>query len=279
MNVTGRVSGRHARLPKTHVIALFFILRWVDFSIWQSLLLTLLVVIGLWGYERVAFKEPPSSLYRVVISPKFDRLLLDYKLLKSVDEYDRLYALWEKKDQKLIAFTVLRDQANGDPLVYSDAYHYFQSDLNFDEPIEALVFKGRGCDDLYLRDSTLADGERLISPSVYFKWGDLGLNVRERWWKKVCAENPTREFTKTEVDYDFITGSANLTIATIPPIAFYMVRTPTMTYKESEKLWEVIDKDLALGGWERQKPDVHAEVKDPWIRIEHKYFHVQYRKM
>jgi hypothetical protein len=264
------------------LIILFFVFRWIDFSIWQSLGLTVLVGVGYWAYEMVSYKGPPFIPYRVVILPKFDRLLLDYKLLKNVEEYDQLYALWQKKDQKLIAFTVLQYQANGDPLVYSDAHHHFQSDERFDEPIEGLVFKDvmdKGHDDLYLRDPTLLDDERLISPSVYLKYGKLGLDVRADWWKKVCAENPTPELTNTKVDYNGITGSAGLTIATIPPIAFCIFRAERRNDKQMKKLWEVIDGELALEEWERHKPDPDAEVRDPWIRIEHKYFHVQYREI
>jgi hypothetical protein len=261
------------------LIILFFVFRWIDFSIWQSLTLTVLVGVAYWAYEIATSKRPPLTPYRVIILPKFDRLLLDYKLLKNVEEYDQLSALWQKKDQKLIAFTVLQNQANGYPLVYSDAHHYFQSDERFDEPIEALVFKAvrdKERDDLYLRDPTLPADDRLISPSVFLKYGKIGLDVRADWWKKVCAENPATELINTTVDYDRITGSAGLTIATIPPIAFSIFRTGQMS---SSELWEAIDKALALEGWERLKPDPDAEVRDPWIRVEHKYFHVQYREI
>jgi hypothetical protein len=261
------------------LIILFFLFRWIDFSIWQSLALTVLVGVGYGAYEIATYKSAPFIPYRVIISPKFDKLLLDYKLLKNGEEYDHLSALWQKKNQKLIAFTVLRYRANGDLLAYSDAYHYFQSDEGFDEPIEALVFKAvrdQEHDDLYLRDPTLPNNDRLISPSIYLKYGKLGLDVRESWWKNVCAENPTAELIKTAVDYNWITGSAGLTIATIPPITFSIFWAG---HRNSKKLWEVIDKALALEGWERHKPDLDAEVRDPWIRIEHKYFHVQYREI
>ena len=261
------------------LIILFFLFRWIDFSIWQSLTLTVLVGVGYWAYEIATYKTLPFIPYRVIILPKFDRLLLDYKLLKNVEEYHQLSVLWQKKDQKLIAFTVLQYQENGDPLVYSDAHHYFQSDENFDEPIEALVFKAvrdKEHDGLYLRDPTLPDNNRLMSPSVYLKYSKLGLYVREDWWKNVCAETPTSELTKTMVHYKWSTGSAELTIATIPPIAFSIFRAGQRNVKE---LWEEIDKALTLEGWQRHGLDPDAEVRDPWIRIEHKYFHVQYREI
>ncbi len=267
------------------LIALFFVFRWIDFSIWQSLTLAVLVGVGYGAYQIANYKEPPFSPYRVIISPKFDVLLLDYKLLKNVEEYDQICSLWQKKDQKLIAFTVLQHQANGDSLVYSDAYHYFQSDKKFDEPIEALVFKAvmdKEHDELYLRDPTVLPNERLTSPSFYFKHNELGLDVREDWWKKVCAENPATEFIKTKVDYNGITGSAELTIARLPHMAFTIFRAGRRNYrnyKQIDKLWEVIDKELALEGWERHKPHPDAEVRDPWIRIEHRYFRVQYREI
>ena len=260
------------------LVILFFVFRWIDFSIWQSLVLTVLVGVAYGAHEVATYKGPLFIRYRVIISPKVDRLLLDYKLLKNVEEYDQLCALWRKKDQKLIAFTVLQHLTDGDPLVYSDAHRYFQNDQNFDEPIEALVFKDardEEHDELYLRDVTLRpDNDRLISPSLYLKYGELGLDVREVWWKNVCADNPTTELIKTTVDYDWITGSAGLTIAKIPHIAFSIFWAGR---RNDKQLWEAIDRALALEGWERHKPDPDAEVWDPWIRIEHKYFHVRYR--
>jgi len=258
---------------------LFFVFRWIDFSIWQSLTLTVLGGIAYLAYENATYKKPPFTPYCVIISPKFHTLLLDYKLLKNVEEYDQLFTMWrQKKDQKLIAFTVLQGQANGDSLVYSNAHHHFQSGENFDEPIQALVFKStrdEEREDLYLRDPTLRDDDSLISPSICLKYGRLGIEVRQHWWDKICAENPTTELIKTKVDSNLITGSAWLTIATIPLIAFSIFRARG-NYEQINKLWVEIDKALALEGWERQKPDPNAEVRDPWIRIEHKYFSVEY---
>jgi hypothetical protein len=235
------------------------------------------------------------SPYCVVVWPKFEELLLDYKLLKDVGEYNALHALWEKKDQRLISFTVLELRPSGDWLIYSNTDKCFLTDMRLEEPIEAVVFRDTldtEHDPVYLRDPTAPDARRLISPSFYFRQGiggyELGLKVWDDWWKGICAENPTEEFSKTKVDTNAIIGEARLTIATIPNAAFALFHArPSHAsfsrwlrdYKQIENLWKVMDSQLELHGWKRDQPDPNAEVEDPWIRIEHKYFRVNYREI
>src|SRR5580658_7910965 len=69
---------------------------------------------------------------------------------------------------------------------------------------------------------------RCDSPSFYFRqrgsFYELGLKVRDHWWKKVCAANPTEEGSKTTVRTDYMIGEADLTIAKIPHAAFALWR-------------------------------------------------------
>ena len=272
------------------LLLLFLVLRWVNFSFWQSLMLTMLVLMGYGAYEVVALSTAAGgsfSPYRVLVLPKFDQLLLDYKLLKNVEQAEALHALWVKKDQRLISFTVLEYQSSGDPLVYYDTDSYFLSRLDFEEPIEAIVFRAvrEQADPVYLRDPTTPEDIMLrhIPLSFYFRHAvggyDLGLNVREDWWKEIVAGNPDEEFAKTKVHFDYIIGEAKLIIATIPYAAFSLFHAKGGDHKQMEKVWEAMDGQLALHGWKRQRSDPDAEVRDPWIRIEHKYFHVRYREI
>lgn len=278
-------------------VLLLLLFRWVDFSVWQSVTLAVFIGVGYEAYLTVAAKataDESFSPYRVVVKPKFDELLLDYKLLKDVGEYNALCALWKKKDQRLISFTVLQLRASGDWLVYSDTDNCFLSDMNLEEPIEAIVFRGPRDTErapVYLRDQSATEA-RLLSPSFYFRQGiggyELGLKVWEDWWKEICAENPNEEFSRTKVDNNPIIGEAKLTIATIPNIAFTLFHVNRdytsesrwwRDYRRIEKIRRAIDSQLALHGWERDQPNPNTDVRDPWIRIEHKYFRVQYREI
>ena len=64
---------------------LFLLFRWVDFSVLQSVTLAVLVGIGYGAYKAVSARvvaDESFTPYRVVVWPKFDELLLDYKLAK-----------------------------------------------------------------------------------------------------------------------------------------------------------------------------------------------------
>jgi hypothetical protein len=118
----------------------FFLFRWVDFSVWQSVVLTSLAFIGYESYLTLKSKASAGDSFepfRVVVLPKFDDLLRDFKLLKDDASTDALHSLWEKKDHRLIAFTVLKYQAGGDPLLYSDVDHCFVSRIDLDELISS----------------------------------------------------------------------------------------------------------------------------------------------
>ena len=272
---------------------LFVLLRWVDFSVAQSVTLALLLLIGYDLYKTVSAEAKAGGSftpYQLVVWPKFDELLLDYRLLKDIREAEALHALWEKKDQRLISFTVLQLRPRGDWLIYSNADHYFRTDMDLEEPIEALAFtsyrnqqEGEG---IYLRDPSLPEdrvSNRCDSPSFYFRqrgsFYEVGLKVRDNWWKKVCAANPAEEVSKTKVRTDYMIGEADLMIAKIPDAAFAIFHVGQADSKQVANIWKVMDSELELHGWEREQPDPNADIRDPWIRIKHKYFRVQYREI
>lgn len=274
-------------------VLLVLLFRLVDFSVWQSVTLAALGEIGYGAYQTVSARaatDESFSPYRVVVCPKFDELLLDYKLLKDIGEAEALHALWEKKDQRLISFTVLQLRASGDWLIYSNTDNCFLSDLDLEEPIEAIAFRSLWTREegapVYLRDPAVPDAGVLyrdLSPSFYFQQGiggyELGLKVRNDWWEKMCAENLNEEFSKTKVDTDHIIGEARLIIATIPHLAFAIFHADPGNFKQIDNVWKAMDSQLELHGWKRDQPNPNDEVKDPWIRIEHKYFRVQYREI
>ena len=273
---TSEIKWLGRELPKFAVssLLLFLIFRWVNFSVLQSLMLIGLVGVGYEAYKTVgarAARHDSFSPYQVIIWPKFDELLLDFKLLTNAEQTKALHALWEKKDQRLISFTVLQDQdGDKDWLIYSNTENCFFSDMQVQERIEAIVFED---DSVCVRDPTASDnGKWRRSPSFFFRQGlggyELGLEVYADWWKKTLRTNRP----EVETTPDYACGWERLSIAAIPYEAFLVFNAGAR-----EKSWKAMDRQLDLHGWKRQMPDPLAEVRDPWIRIEHKYFKVQYR--
>ena len=271
------------------LVLLFVLFRWVGFSIEQSVILMLLVVSGYIAYQTLKGKASAGDSFepfRVVVLPKFAELLLDYKLLKDDESAKTLHSFWEKKDQRVIAFTILKYQASGDPLVYSDTDHCFMNKIELDEPVPAIVFRSvfdrEPGESVSFRDPCEPSDNWRRSPSFYFGQTiggyERGLKVEQRWWDQLCAEHPAEEFAKTKVDYNHLIGEARLTIAIIPYAAFAVFYTG-QNYERFNRVWEELDSKIAPFGWKRHKQDEGAEMRDPWIRIEHKYFHVQYKEI
>jgi hypothetical protein len=268
---------------------LFLLLRAVDFSVAQSIVLVALA----WGaYEAFSWLHARThkaslSPYRVIVYPRLGHLLLDYRLIKDTDELQKLYTIWDKHQEFSISFTILELKTSGDWLVYSNDHKAFVTEIDFEEDIEPLAFRSvldkQQPLPLYLRDSQCKTDAVFgpISPRFYFRERadgyEIGLNVRDDWWEDVCRQNPGADFAKTKVDINHLTGEARLGIATVPQAAFAPFLTNTSDLAQFQKVWSLMDSELAKYGWKREKDDPDAEIHDPWIRIENKYFGLQYR--
>jgi len=242
--------------------------------------LGVLVNAGYEAYQTVNAKVRTRELFcpfEVRVRPKFDDLLLDYKLLKGIEEVADLHAFWEKKAQRNISFTVLQFQPTW--LIYSDNDHCHLTDMYFEEAVKAIKFEGRS-GDVYLCDPTMpTDPSRgWFSPIFYFRHVvggyELGLKVSNEWWKKMCAAHPTDEFTKTQVNVCLPTDEAKMTLATIPHAAFRPFYAKPKNFDEAESIWKAAYSELQQRGW---KTDVHPSSN--WTWIEHKYFEVLYKKL
>jgi hypothetical protein len=270
----------------------FLLFRWVSFTTLQSLLLAALVEAGFEAYLTLNAKattEEYFSPYTVIVCPKFDQILLDYKILKNDDEVRQLYDLWRKKDQRLIGFTVLKLRPSGDWLIYHDQDRCFLGSVDFEEPIQAIAFSGgvfdraRERNTVYLRDPTNPEiGFATDSPQFYFRQSsggyELGLKVPHDWWTKICDQNPSAEFRKAKADTDHRFGTTRVPVITVPHIAFGLFRLRYDDYENSRKLWDAIDEVLPKFGWTRVKHE-DSEISDPWIRLESKYFDLQYKEI
>jgi hypothetical protein len=291
--MTHRAKELLAELAKFALLLTLFILmfRWADFSVGQSVILGLLLVIGYGAYRSLMAKATADCTFtpfRVVVQPKFAELLIDYKLLKDADELDDLFKLWGKKDQVLISFTVLESRSRG-WLIFSHAYNSFVSECDFEQDIEGLRFDGYPEQTISLIDPT-SDRERLRSGrplSFYFRLGSggyqLGLKVPTEWWQRICAENHGVDFVKTEAKDDPRYGETTLIFARLPYAAFTPfllpiggIVTTDREYDAYDEAWKHADTKLAEFGWKKKQPDGWEEVQDPWTNVEHRYFTVRY---
>src|SRR6185312_9174389 len=78
---------------------LILLFRAAHFSLLQTIILTVLVAIGYETYTALNMKfrmRESFSPFRVIVQPKFDELLLDYKLLKDIQDINALHAMWKK---------------------------------------------------------------------------------------------------------------------------------------------------------------------------------------
>jgi hypothetical protein len=272
-------------------VVAFLLLRLVSFTTLQSILLAALIVIGYEAYLTLNAKATTDeyfSPYTVIVSPKFDQILLDYKILKNDDEVRQLYELWRKKDQRLIGFTVLKLRPSGDWLIYHHQDQCFLGSVDFEEPIQAIAFSGvldreRETNTVYLRDPTDPEiGFATDSPQFYFRRSfdgyELGLSVPQDWWTKICDQNPSAVFRRAKADTDHRFGTTRVPVITVPYIAFDLFRLRYDDYKNSRKIWAAMDVVLPKFGWTHIK-DEDSEVSDPWIRLKSKYFDLQYKEI
>lgn len=216
-------------------------------------------------------------LYQVVVDPQWHRLLSDYGLIKGPDEFRQL---WEKglKSSLLLRFTVLQSDEVGLPqLVYSDTRKSFMTNLDFEEEVSAVeidepdgVRKKFGLEPARLR--------------WFFKLGGVGgyqfgLTVPAKWWECMRTAEAIGELANTECDTNHLTGRTELTVATLPreELDIYCHRGE-LDHDLLSKQVEVRDSKLVEYGWKRNdNPD--AEIKSPWHHLEHRYFHVQHRRI
>ncbi len=259
--------------------ALFLCFRYLaDFSPMQSVVLA---VIG-GGYDLYetlkAAGRSKEHFYphSVLVDPKLHYLLLDYKLIKDAEEFRQL---WEKglKDMLLIRFTVLQPQRDVDlpRLIYWDSRKSFVTEVDFEEPVKAVKFEEPNIiiKELGLRRRELIWFLRL-GPGGY----QLGLTVPTEWWQRIRATSDIGELAKTDAETDSGTGEARLLVATLPYEAFEFYYHRETDLRRDQKQKELADEQLSKYGWKREDRS-GAEVPDPWLRLEHRYFTVQHRSI
>ncbi len=255
----------------------FLLFRYVgEFSSKQSWALTIACVIFDAAYRRLYrtleathYAEHGFRPFYVCVLPNWPKLLLDYKLIRDIEEWHRLRA--KNTLPGGFFFTVLKPGLSfgfeGPNLIYWNDRKVFVTKVDFSERIEGIKFE----DEI----STRIGLE--LPPAIYCRHGELGIAVRHRWWEQICAKH--KELANVKVDTDFLTGTTEVPVATLPVEQFetYHSRDWERDWKHQKKqlkkLNEKRDKLLAANGWKRKSPDYDDETEE----LEHEYFTIEHR--
>jgi hypothetical protein len=262
-----------------------------DFSFRQSLLLTFVALAGYGLYEKLSASQGGGSAFSpfsVSIGPKWYDLLLDFKLIRTDEDWQRLCnAPGEAAENGYtvlrngFTFTVIKPPADdGLPpgLAYWDNRKTFLAKVELSEAIakvdDLIPRPGRGEKHPFFHHPKWAS-----LPRLFFRWGrggyEIGLEVQSDWWEELCNGGETGGFAGIKTHTDRSCGTTRLAIATLPysEFGFYYGRGP---YGHLKKQQELMDKQLEANGWAR-KIERNFEFRDPWSSVEHKYFTASHR--
>jgi hypothetical protein len=210
--------------------------------------------------------------------------LLDYKLIHSAEEYDKLYAACGAKNGNIIHrgywFTVVRppnDNGLMPGLIFWNNRNIFLSELDFCESvmgIESDIPMGHKERHPFLDHPAYAG-----TPEFYVKWGgggyEFGLEVQYEWWESV--KNSAPNLAKIKDDRDYLCGTTRVPIASLPYSVFHEYYG-SVDVGRMKKFFEVQDKQFEEKGWKRRE-ERDSEIRDPWTRLDHKYFEVSHREI
>lgn|SRR5487761_115208 len=270
--------------------ALYLFCRYLgDFSSKQSAVLTLLGWLGNGLYERLNAlqrSDKAFSPFSVSIYPNWYRLLSDFKLVGSKEEWYRLSEAMGKLPateynvcRNGIVFTVVAAPSADSllpGLTYSDNHKSFVSEVEFSESIAGYVEDMRS-----EHEPPFFKHPRWGNlPEVYFKSGsggyELGLEVQDDWWEQVCKTGEIGELAKTKSDRNHLCGTTRLLVATLPYSEFDVYYGANDYDSRKVQQEAARGKQLEANGW-KPKVERDMEIRDPWRRIDHKYFAVAHR--
>jgi hypothetical protein len=216
-------------------------------SFWCAVLLAVLLF---WR----ALKRPHFEPYWVWIKPNWYPLLLDYGLIKNLEEWQQIVAKLghiPASDYNVlrdgIRFTVLNPD-----LIYRNDYREFASDVRFTESLqEVSLYHPSG----WFYHPKVYIGFALKSPpeGAY----EIRITATDSVEHKDCNEK-------------------GATVAVLPWVEFSFYREDPGEFRHWDKLRAKRDKQMQEHGWMRDETDVYYGGPSS---IEHKYFTVQHKRI
>jgi hypothetical protein len=262
----------------------YFVLAYAaDFPVRQSIVLALVLASFSRALEKLSATKPTMIFtpYFVRIDPKWHKLLIDFKLIATMDEWHALSASF--KDLPTTEYSVLRSGVYFTILQESDDYERtllywghrqtFLSEVDFEIKMEPIKVDGEA----------RYEFQRNWTPSFFVKGGshgyNLGLRVPDWWWEQMKAScpKPMRE------DKDYNCGQVNLILATTPLMEFALYHQSsdwngTYAEKKGKKLAAFREESRVKLDWKCVTPERDSELNIVWPEsIEHKYFDVRHQ--
>jgi hypothetical protein len=273
-----------------------------DFTSGQSAVLTGTAWIGYELYAQLKNLHTAAdafSPFSVCIHPNWHKLLFDFKLIKTDDEWRKLCeAANQMRDSEYPAllhdfiFTVIKPPGQDGllpGLTFWDNRKVFLTKAEFQEPVIRIEYSSLfpAPQDLEKEHPFFHHPLRAVLPGFCFKSGiegyEFGLEVEYDWWEK--NKNEYKDW-KIKEKPDPASGSSRLLIATLPysefePYYIDINKEYDRAPKFLEKFERTRDRKLAENGWKRRPevPDPWFGVRDPWFHVEHKYMTVSHRSI
>jgi len=227
---------------------LFFV---VGFSEGRSFwLAALLAVLLFWR----ALKRPHFEPYWVWIKPNWYPLLLDYGLIKSLEEWQQIAAKLEHIPAS--DYNVLRDGMRftvlNPDLIYRSDNREFASRVRFTEFLQEV--------------SLLHPGGWFYHPMVYI---DFALKSPPEGAYEI-------RITATDSVEHKDCNEKGVTVALLPWVEFSIYREDRGDVKRLVRLAVKRDKQMREYGWTRDETESYYEAPEA---IEHKYFTVQHKRI
>jgi hypothetical protein len=254
-----------------------------DFSMKQSLVLTLLSIALYWAIEGTSHKSNLKfNPYWLSVSPNWVKILTDYKLIKSPEEWYAIENSFQSKPfddydvlRHGIVLTILQQSQLYDQfLVYSDYHHSFKSRIDYVEDMKGVRIQ-HDKDRLFLGKES--------SVRFFVKFGGDGLNiglcVPDWWWAKVKDSCPKP--IRTENDHP--TGQVLLFLGILsfrdfdlywwPPeydAKFYEKTVPAITKLRDEFRDKFKWKEIPHPDVPELAIDWPDSIENEYIKVEHR---------
>lgn len=260
-----------------------------DFS-WRQGLVIAVLFCSLYLLHEIQMgkQKVPLRPFFVWVKPNWYELLSDYGLVKSPEEFDRIYQQSAKVPsyefdvfRSGIRFTFLNRE-----LVYWNGREQFtrRADLVF--PLDEIKIDSPHGRRRQIEDPEERKASGQFSPRIYMKerggFYQLGIQVETDWWKQIKSAGHIRDAvaaTKASDDYEI--GMTDLTLATIPPeeFSFLYECNPDYYWKHFDQIQKRLNATRDKLGW--KEDEIFRRLQDETFRrqptrLEHKYFVVEH---
>lgn len=265
------------------VIWPLLLMRIGDFPLRQGLVLGWLTALLMFAIRVGNSKPVPFVPYWVRISPNWFDILTDYQLIDGPEEWRAIC----KSVEALPNYNVLRDgilftvvQQSEDfknTLIFWNLQRAFRSEFNLLEDMTEIKPEWQTRMGQHLPPRVFM---KPFAGQPYIAGYSLGIEVRDWWWEEVKDKCPA----PLSVDKDSLTGSVDITLATLPCGEFDIYRNPperwsTKYISKIEPQIRTRRKELRQKlGWKDQKLAYEPGLGvHPPESMAHQYFNVEHR--